>query len=381
MNRDAPLSEDFDAGDVETVTPGGRRTRVRPVLPKVTTADDGRMRWHAPERGPDPTERGPVDRRWRKIAGRTLGKSWDDSLFGMSSQAAFWCALSTAPMLLALLGLLGPIVRIFNPDAIPVIRAQIDILLLGIFNEEVADNLIGSTIDQILVSQGSVISIGLLISLWAGSSAMAAFVEAITIAYNQREVRHPVKERFFALVLYLVALLFGIILLPLLAIGPDFLVGLFPFDLQDNVSTLIQVSYFPAVLILLIVLVATLYKVAPKHRHPWKRGIPGAILAAIVFILASIALRVYLAYVYSHGLTFGALATPLTFLLFYYFASIAIIIGAQFNNALLEYHPPRKVYGRHASAMLQPQTHPPPGDAPAGDDEDVNEPLQDPPAR
>ena len=52
----------------------------------------------------DPWVNGPVRRRWRKIAARTLSKAWGDSLFGMSSQAAFWCALSTAPLLLALLG-------------------------------------------------------------------------------------------------------------------------------------------------------------------------------------------------------------------------------------------------------------------------------------
>jgi membrane protein len=56
--------------------------------------------------------------------------------------------------------------------------------------------------------------------------------------------------------------------------------------------------------------------------------------------VASTALRLYLSYVYSHGLTYGALATPITFLFFYYFISMAIIIGAQFNNALLEYYPP-----------------------------------------
>jgi membrane protein len=61
-----------------------------------------------------------------------------------------------------------------------------------------------------------------------------------------------------------------------------------------------------------------------------------------VFLVASGGLRLYLSYVYSHGLTYGALATPITFLLFYYFAAMAIIIGAQFNNALLEYYPPRR---------------------------------------
>jgi membrane protein len=69
--------------------------------------------------------------------------------------------------------------------------------------------------------------------------------------------------------------------------------------------------------------------------------VPGAFLAAAVFIVASVGLRLYLSYVYSHGLTYGALATPITFLLFYYFVSMAVIIGAQFNNAMLEFYPPR----------------------------------------
>ena len=80
---------------------------------------------------------------------------------------------------------------------------------------------------------------------------------------------------------------------------------------------------------------------APKRKHRWNRGLPGAFLAAAVFLVASGGLRLYLSYVYSHGLTYGALATPITFLLFYYFIAMAIIIGAQFNNALLEYYPPR----------------------------------------
>ena len=99
--------------------------------------------------------------------------------------------------------------------------------------------------------------------------------------------------------------------------------------------------YYPGLAIGLILLLTTLYKVAPKRKHRWMRGLPGALLAAAVFLVASSGLRLYLSYVYEHGLTYGALATPITFLLFYYFASMAIIIGAQFNNALLEYYPPR----------------------------------------
>jgi membrane protein len=284
-----------------------------------------------------------TSQRWRKVAGRTMSKAWGDSLFGMSSQAAFWCALSTAPLLLALLGLVSFVAPWFGPDTIGQVHDSIMTFLHGVFNTEVADNLVGNTVNQILFDRrGDVVSIGLVISLWAGSSAMSAFVESITIAYGQHEVRHPVAERFFALALYLIALVCGIFLLPLLAIGPELLPKLFPPDWRDQVSTIVGWVYYPVISIGLILLLATLYKVSPRHKHPWRRGLPGAFLAALVFLVASFGLRLYLGYVYGHGLTYGALATPITFLLFYYFISMAIIIGAQFNNATLEFYPPKQ---------------------------------------
>ena len=234
-----------------------------------------------------------------------------------------------------------------------------------IFNEEVADNLVGNTVDTILDNgQADVVSVGLIISLWAGSSAMSAFVESITIAYGQHEFRHPVVERFFALGLYVGALAAGIVMVPLLAIGPDYLPRLFPEPWRsDGHPTSSATPYYPGLAIGLILLLTTLYKVAPKHKHPWYRGLPGALLAAAVFLVASFGLRLYLSYVYSHGLTYGALATPITFLLFYYFVSMAIIIGAQFNNAMLEYYPPRPSARqlRHHRATAPPHPTAPQG--------------------
>ena len=306
-------------------------------------ADFYTVPWYRQGTGPVALPAPKVRHRWRKIIGRTLGKAWGDSLFGMSSQAAFWCALSTAPLLLALLGMIGFIVPYYFPaGTIDQVKDQVLLFLNTIFNEEVADNLVGNTVETILgQGQADVVSIGLVISLWAGSSAMSAFVESITIAYGQHEARHPVAERFFALGLYLIALFAGIVMLPLLAIGPDYLPRLFPESWRAEVTNVVNLAYYPTIALGLILMLTVLYKVAPKHKHPWYRGVPGALLAAGVFIVASFGLRLYLSYVYAHGLTYGALATPITFLLFYYFVSMAVIIGAQFNNAMLEFYPPR----------------------------------------
>jgi len=341
----APGSNGAAATDGKGGSIGDGSAEETAVLPRPASSpsDSYTVPWFRQGTGPLPLSPPPVRHRWRKIAGRTLSKAWADSLFGMSSQAAFWCALSTAPLLLALLGLVGYVVQWYFPTGtIDQVREQILLFLNTIFDEEVANQLVGNTVQTILgQGQADVVSVGLLISLWAGSSAMSAFVESITIAYGQHEVRHPVAERFFALGLYLIALLAGIVMLPLLAIGPDYLPKLFPESWQAEVADIVNLAYYPVLAVGLIFMLTVLYKVAPKHKHPWYRGIPGALLAAAVFIVTSFGLRLYLSYAYANGLTYGALATPITFLLFYYFVSMAIIIGAQFNNAMLEFYPPR----------------------------------------
>ena len=152
------------------------------------------------------------------------------------------------------------------------------------------------------------------------------------------------------------------LLVSLLAIGPDYLPRLFPVSWRPEVANIVNFAYYPALALGLIFMLTVLYKVAPKHKHAWTRGLPGAFLAAVFFLVASTGLRLYLSYVYSHGLTYGALATPITFLLFYYFAAMAIILGAQFNNALLEYYPPRlsprRIRKRRHAARPEPAEAP-----------------------
>jgi membrane protein len=280
--------------------------------------------------------------RLRGVIGRTLSKAWGDSLFRLSAEGAFWSALSTAPLLLALLGLVGFVGHWFGPDALSAVQDQVLTVLHGLFSSEVVDGLLEQNVSDMLNNgQADLVSVGFFISLWAGSSAVSSLVESITIAYGQYEVRHPVTERLFALGLYLLALIAGTLTLPLLAVGPEVLINLFPAGIRSQASDLITVFYYPALVVALVLMLATLYKVAPRHKHPWRRGIPGALLATAVFVVASLGLRIYVSYVYTHGLTYGALATPITFLLFYYMMSLAIVLGAQFNNATLEYFPAR----------------------------------------
>lgn len=327
--------------DVDAGTGTDDTTKVSLVRPS-SPLDSPTTPWLKPGTGPIQLP-GDTRHKWWRITKRTLSKAWDDSLFGMSAEGAFWQVLSTVPLLLALLGSIGFVAGWFGPDTVSLLQERIVTVLRTVFSPEVSRDLIEPTVDTILHNgQADVVSVGFVISLWAGSSAVASFVESITVAYGQHDERHPVAERFFALALYLMALVFGVFALPVLALGPEYLPELFPVDWRDQVSTIVNIAYYPGIGLLLVLALATLYKVAPPRKHPWRRGLPGAILAAAFFLIASGGLRIYIGYVTTHGLTYGALAAPIAFLLFAYFVGLAIIIGAQFNNATLEVYPPKR---------------------------------------
>jgi membrane protein len=124
-----------------------------------------------------------------------------------------------------------------------------------------------------------------------------------------------------------------------LALGPNYLPKVFPQAWQPTIAGIGNTFYYPVVAILLVIALATLYKVALPRRFPWFRGLPGAALAMVVFILASIGIRIYLLWIGKTGYTYGALAAPIAFLLLTFFIGLAIVIGAYFNSAVQEMWP------------------------------------------
>ncbi len=283
------------------------------------------------------TRKGPL-----RLIGRTLSKAWRGSIFSESAEAAFWQALSLAPLMLGILGLLGYVSDWFGHHVAARASEQIVSFSEKAFSGEVVESIVKPTVESMLTEgKGAIASVGFLIALWAGSSAMSSFVDAITVAHGQEGVRNEVWQRFFALLLYIGSLVLLIIGLPLIAIGPDLLPRFFPESWLGMIGFWVRVLYYPTLGVLLVVALATLYKVALPRKLPWHRGVPGAILAMAIFLLTSAGLRFYLSGLSATGYTYGALATPVAFLLFLFFIGMAVVGGAYFNAAIEELWPAR----------------------------------------
>ncbi len=272
---------------------------------------------------------------WR-ITRRTLSKSWDDSIFSESAQAGFWSVLSLPPLLLGMLGSLAYVAPLFGPDTLPAIQNQLITFTNSFFSKNVVTEIIEPTVHDIVQgARGEVVSLGFVISLWAGSSAISAFVDSVVEAHDQTPLRHPVRQRFFALGLYVVMLVFMIAAAPFVALGPRKIAEYIP-DSWDNI---LHYGYYPTLAVVLILAVTILYRVSLPKPLPTHRLVWGALLATTVFVVATMGLRFYLTWITSTGYTYGALATPIAFLLFAFFLGFAIMIGAELNAAIEEEFP------------------------------------------
>ncbi|NMH96311.1 YihY/virulence factor BrkB family protein [Pseudonocardia acidicola] len=311
----------------------------------VFPATDGPAEQHAARddapAGPPPSPR-RRRRGVRRVVARTLAKAWADGIFSMSAQAAFWQALSLPPLFLALLGSLGYVGGWFGPATVEIVEGKIVQFSRQVFTPEVVDQIIAPTAASILtIGRADVVSIGFVISLWAGSSAISSLVDSITEAHGQYDVRHPVWQRVFSLLIYLFALVVAVFTLPIVALGPDLLPEVLPESWRPTAISIIDAFYYPGVGLLLVLVLTTLYKVALPHSLPWRRLLPGALLAMVVFIVSTTGLRVYISVITSTGYTYGALATPIAFLLFAFLLGFSVVLGAQLNNAVEEVWPAR----------------------------------------
>jgi membrane protein len=109
---------------------------------------------------------------------------------------------------------------------------------------------------------------------------------------------------------------------------------LLPDQAEPTAQAVLDVAYYPLIGLVLVLALTTLYKVALPHKMPWWRGLPGALLAAVVFLVGATGLRLYLDWITGTGYTYGALAAPIAFLLAMFFIALAIILGAHLNAAI-----------------------------------------------
>jgi len=262
----------------------------------------------------------------------TLGRAWRDRVLGLAAEAGFWQLLSLPSMLLGIIGILGFFSGSLGADTVHDIENAILRGARHVIVPDAVDSTVKPALDRILAGgRADVVSISFIVSLWTGSSAMATYVNTITIAYGLRHHRNAVSSRILALALYIGFVAVGVVLLPLLVLGPSLIVRLTPETWHHAMHIIVSIGYWPVVILISLTLLASLYHLSVPVRTPWRRALPGALLGLVVWVAGSIVLRIWLVWAFRSTATYGPLSAPVAVLVFLYLTALAILLGAELN--------------------------------------------------
>ncbi|MBT2364172.1 YihY/virulence factor BrkB family protein [Streptomyces sp. ISL-10] len=260
----------------------------------------------------------------------TVNSCIEYRILGLAAEAAFFTLLSVPPLMLGLLGLLGYIDDWTNTTTVASIEENILTAVGTVLSDRGVNDIAKPLLEDVTHGgRPDLISIGFAIALWSGSRAVNVFIDTITVMYGLDGQRGIVATRLLAFLLYIIALLIGAVVLPLAVVGPDRVVELMPWGTE-----VVELLYWPVVILLSIAFLTTLYHVSVPVRSPWVEDVPGALVALGMWVVGSFLLRIYLTSTVEGPTIYGSLAAPIAFLLWIGISAFAVLVGAAVNAAI-----------------------------------------------
>ena len=242
-----------------------------------------------------------------------------------ASSAAFFLFLSIIPVIMIVCALLQ-----LAPD--------IQMELWSYISETVIPGKIADFLGDIVNTyQGNsvtIVSVSAVVTIWSASKGMLALIRGMNAVYEIKESRNYVMLRLRALVYTIFLMISILISIVLLVFGNTVVEMLLP-----NVSVIgqiwgwLQPLRHIIVASILSVAFCTFYCLLPNNRMPWLQQLPGAVFAAVFWILYSFFFSVYIDYFNGFSM-YGSLTTVIIVMIWLYFCMYILFIGAEVNMLL-----------------------------------------------
>jgi membrane protein len=277
----------------------------------------------------DPTDLTPRTRKF--VARQTLSEFLDDQCTDLAAALTYYAVLALFPAAIALTSVLGLV-----GQGTSAVDEVLDIL--GTIGAGGVVDSIGPTLRELATSQAAGLGfvLGLAGALWSASGYVGAFGRAMNRIYEKGEGRPIWKLRPAMLLLTAVlVVLVALVLAALILTGPAAEAVGDAIGLGGTAVTVWNIAKWPVLLAVVVLIVALLYHFTPNVHPPRFRWTSvGAVLAIVVWVLASAAFGLYVANFSSYDKTYGALAGVVVFLLWLWLTNLALLFGAELDSEL-----------------------------------------------
>jgi membrane protein len=268
--------------------------------------------------------------KWRKILKDLFNRFINDDLLSTGAQVTFFLLLSLFPFLIFLITLIS---------YTPIANFKDNLEDLSSFLPANAYQVIIDTIRETVLSRsGTLLSFGMIITLWSSSSGILSLIRGINKAYDQEETRPFWKV--IGVSLFFTAEIAAVIILSLILIVFGKLLGTFCFNILGFSNYFLKgwndVRHTITLIVAIIVFVS-LYRNTPNHRLTLKEVLPGSVFATLAWVIISVAFSYYANNFNNYSWLYGGLGGIIALLTWLYLSSIIILLGAEINASILFY--------------------------------------------
>lgn len=265
---------------------------------------------------------------WKKILFKVKDEISENNVSIISAGVAFYAFLAIFPAIAALISIYG---LAMDPQNIQDQISQ----LYGLMPQQAYEILKGQ-IEKLMETSGSALgwsmAISILFSIWSANKGTKSLFTGVDIAYDTQNNRGFLKQNGLTLLFTFVAIILVILSMILIVAFPA-LVG--QLGLPTTVENLISWGRWILLAFVVVWFLGMVYKHAPdKPTSNFKWVLPGALLATLLWLIASWGFSYYVSNFGSYGEVYGSISAVVVLLLWLFLTSFIILLGAELNSEI-----------------------------------------------
>lgn len=293
----------------------------------------------------------------RELLVRTWTKINEHEIWTRAAAVSYYAMLALVPFLALVLtvtvrllpdvtGRSGKVVGIGNLTV-----GQLRTTLQSMFPREAYDVIHGELANLQKAPHPGLISISVLVTIWLASSLFAAVIDAMNRIYGVVETRPIWRIRLTAIVMTIVQAVILVGSLVTIVAWPQ-IMGLVGLDAPA--AALATVVQWGVVLLMVLFSFALALYFGPDADQKWEWITPGSLVGAVVFLIETFALRVYVQNFANYNKTYGSLGGVMVLLLWFWLSSLVVLSAAEVNKIIEDASPLGKAYGQKVDPAVAP---------------------------
>lgn len=259
-----------------------------------------------------------------------------DEISLLSANLSYYFILSLFPMLIVALAL-TPYFKIDQQFLLEKIQSYAP--------GDLGDYLFDMISEVLNNKNNTIITVGIVFTLWSASSGIYGIIIAFNNAFRVRDGRIWIVTKLISVILTALFLVGMFVALALIVFGKQLTYILFhKFNLDEGYYNLWSVLNYSLPLLFIFLIFVFLYTMGPNLKLKSISIIPGALFATISWIIVSKLFGYYIDHFSSYIKTYGTIGAFMAFVLWLYITGYILIIGAEINAIFHNYKVEHRVF-------------------------------------